>query len=132
MLNLTAAVSHRTHLLIILSSFSFFLFFLSSFLLSSSSISSVKDRPKVLPWKEANPLAMCTICGTSSYTAAIQLFIFISNIGAAGSEAAIGVLYAMSFYSKNGPKCKCDIRYKLFSFICSSIKASKHITNHFF
>jgi len=64
----------------------------------------VKDRPKVLPWKEANPLAMCTICGTSSYTAAIQLFIFISNIGAAGSEAAIGVLYAMSFYSKNGPK----------------------------
>ena len=122
MLNLTAAVSHRTHLLIILFSFSFFLsfFFL---LLSSSSISSVKDRPKVLPWKEANPLAMCTICGTSSYTAAIQLFIFISNIGAAGSEAAIGVLYAMSFYSKNGPKCKCDIRYKLFSFICSSIKA---------
>ena len=75
---------------------------------------------------------MCTICGTSSYTAAIQLFIFISNIGAAGSEAAIGVLYAMSFYSKNGPKCKCEIRYKLFSFICSSIKASKHKTNHFF
>ena len=68
---------------------------------------------------------MCTICGTSSYTAAIQLFIFISNIGAAGSEAAIGVLYAMSFYSKNGPKCKLytiQIIF-LYLFVYQSIKA---------
>ena len=131
MLNLTAAVSHRTHLLIILFSFFFLPFFFSSFyfLRLLYLVSKIDQKfyhgKKQIHWLCVRFVAPVHTLRLFNCSSSFQTLVLL----------VVKLLLVSCTQCLSTPKMVLNVsytRYKLFSFICSSIKASKHITNHFF
>lgn len=84
----------------------------------------VEERPKQLPWFEANPLRIFTVCMKNNYLACIMGYLFTANIGAAASEAIIGTFYAVSLIKTYGAKYLVPLLiFIMLVFFCNAFSA---------